>query len=270
MTDIDDKEKVYQKELEEKSFLFLEKLYDWVNGNISTPANINLILREASSSENIIPELILPHLLSLGLVECSESYKYVCLTRDGVRMVQKKLRPSIDARNKEEVEGTAHPKSSKQISPQKKEVFIVHGHDKEAKLDVARFIEKLGLEAIILHEQPNKGRVIIEKLEDYAETAFAVVILTPDDVGAPKDERDKLQPRARQNVIFELGLFIGKLGRDRVCALYKKSDEGDILSDLSDYKPVLYTELDPRGAWKSDLAKEIKASGIEVDLNKVK
>jgi len=144
------------------------------------------------------------------------------------------------------------------------DVFIVHGHDESAKQAVARFIEKLGLKAVILHEQPNAGRTIIEKFEDYANVGFAVVLMTPDDVGATKDKKDQLLARARQNVVFELGFFVGQLGRNRVCALHKEEVEIP-----SDYTGVLYIPMDESGGWQLKLAKEIKASGIPVDLNKV-
>lgn len=145
-----------------------------------------------------------------------------------------------------------------------KKVFIVHGHDEAAKESVARLLEKLDLEPIILHEKPNQGRTIIEKFEDYSDVGFAVVLLTPDDVGAVKEEAGDLKPRARQNVIFELGFFIGKLGRQRVCALYK----GDV-EILSDFSGVLWTPLDEEGAWRLKLGKEMKAAGLNVDLNKL-
>ena len=143
-------------------------------------------------------------------------------------------------------------------------IFLVHGHDEAAKETVARFIEKLDLEPIILHEQPNAGRTIIEKFVDYTNVGFTIVLITPDDVGAPANQKDHLQPRARQNVIFELGFFLGKLGRDRVCALYKEGVEIP-----SDYKGVLFVPMDEAGAWKLSLAKEIKEAGISIDLNKV-
>ena len=98
-----------------------------------------------------------------------------------------------------------------------RKVFVVHGHDTGAREAVARFLERAGFEPIILHEQPNQGRTIIEKFEEHAAVNFAVVLLTPDDVGGP--EGGAMQPRARQNVVLELGFFIGKLGRGRVCAL---------------------------------------------------
>jgi predicted nucleotide-binding protein len=143
-------------------------------------------------------------------------------------------------------------------------IFLVHGHDEAAKESAARFVEKLGLEAIILHEQPNAGRTIIEKIEDHANVGFAIILLTPDDIGAPKDKTNETKSRARQNVILELGYFMGKLGRGRVCALYKEGVEIP-----SDYQGVLYIQMDSAGAWRTQLAKEIKNAGIDVDLNKV-
>lgn len=143
-------------------------------------------------------------------------------------------------------------------------VFVVHGHDEAAKINVARFIEKLGLEAIILHEQANKGQTIIEKFESHAaNVGFAVVLLTPDDIGAPKDKQNDVQGRARQNVILELGYFCGALGRNRVCVLYKENVEIP-----SDYLGVVYTPLDDAGGWHLKLAKEMKEAGLDVDLNK--
>lgn len=146
-------------------------------------------------------------------------------------------------------------------------VFIVHGRDEAAKQSVARFLERLDLEVVILHEQPDKGRTLVEKLEassSEVDVAYAIVILTPDDVGALTSEKDKLQPRARQNVVFELGYFIARLGRQRVRAMYTEGVELP-----SDYQGVLYTQLDRPGAWRLELAREIKAAGITVDLNKI-
>lgn len=147
--------------------------------------------------------------------------------------------------------------------PNGKSVFIVHGRDEGAKASVARFVEKLGLNAVILHEQPNRGQTIIEKFESSAsDVGFAVVLLTPDDIAAQKEDPDSTVFRARQNVILELGYFCGSLGRDRVCVLYK--DEVEIPTD---YLGVLYTKIDEQGNWQLNLAREMKASGLEIDLN---
>jgi len=143
-------------------------------------------------------------------------------------------------------------------------VFVVHGHDEEAKLSVARFLEQLKLESVILSERPNEGRTIIEKFEHHSDVSYAVVILTPDDMGYEYEAPNNPRPRARQNVILELGYFIGRLGRSHVCALHKGSVEIP-----TDYHGVLYVPLDAGEGWKLKLAKEMKEVGLEVDLNLV-
>jgi len=141
-------------------------------------------------------------------------------------------------------------------------VFIVHGHDESARETVARFLEKLHIEVIILHEQVNLGMTIIEKLEKYSDVGFAVILLTPDDEGRKAAEGEVLEPRARQNVILELGYFVGKLGRNRVVALHSGS-----LELPSDYLGVVFVSLDPGGGWRLGLAKELKHVGFPIDMN---
>ena len=140
------------------------------------------------------------------------------------------------------------------------EVFIVHGHDEAAKHAVARFVEKLGLNAIILDEQVSKGQTIIEKLEQKASNAgFAIVLLTPDDMGAPKDKLDELKPRARQNVVLELGYFLRGLGRERVCVLHK--EEVELPSDIHG---IVYVPMDGYDGWQNKLRQEIEHAGLPV------
>lgn len=143
-------------------------------------------------------------------------------------------------------------------------VFLVHGHDELAKHEVARFIESLDLAAVILHEQPNRGRTIIEKFIDNSDVGFAVVLMTADDRGGVTSATcEEQQPRTRQNVILELGFFLGSLGRKRVCVLYQEGVEIP-----SDYSGVLFVPLDKGGVWKLQLAKEMKAAEMPVDMNK--
>lgn len=143
-------------------------------------------------------------------------------------------------------------------------VFVVHGRDDAAREGMARFLEKIELEAIILSEQPDRGLTIIEKFEAYAnQVSFAVVLLTPDDLGSLASASSQAA-RARQNVIFELGSFVGKLGRGRAC-LVRKGD----LEIPSDLHGVIYTEMDDAGAWKIRLVQELKAAGLRFDANKV-
>jgi predicted nucleotide-binding protein len=141
-----------------------------------------------------------------------------------------------------------------------RKVFVVHGHDEGARESVARFLEKIGFEAIILHEQANQGRTVIEKVERHGDVGFAVVLLTPDDFGGKKAGTP--QPRARQNVVLELGYFIGRLGRERVCAL--KRDDVEIPSDVAG---VVYTPFD--GGWRMALANELQAADYVIDWNVV-
>jgi predicted nucleotide-binding protein len=122
---------------------------------------------------------------------------------------------------------------------------------------------QLRLEPVILHEQPNAGQTLIEKVEKHGDVAFAVVLLTPDDVGAVSSKTNELKLRARQNVILELGYFLGRLGRQHVAVLIK----GDI-ERPSDYDGVVYIQMDVSGAWKPQLEKEFRAAGLEVDLNR--
>jgi predicted nucleotide-binding protein len=145
-----------------------------------------------------------------------------------------------------------------------KKVFIVHGHDEGPREAVRSFLLRLGFEAIVLHDQPNKGRTIITKFrEEAGDAGFAVVLMTPDDQGKAKDATD-LKPRARQNVVFELGFFIGELGPERVAALVKGGVERP-----SDFDGVVYIDIDDGGAWKMMLARELRAAGLSFDANKV-
>lgn len=143
-------------------------------------------------------------------------------------------------------------------------VFIVHGHDDGLKNEVARFLEKLGLRPIILHEQASSGQTIIEKIEHYSNVGFGIVLYTPCDLGSVASEPEKLKARARQNVVFEHGYLMSKLGRKNVVALVK----GDI-EKPNDVSGVVYINYTNGEGWKTDIAKELKAVGYSIDLNKL-
>lgn len=161
-------------------------------------------------------------------------------------------------------EQSTQKKTKSQKKNNSKKIFIVHGHDNELKETVARFLEKIELEPIILHEQVNGGLTIIEKFEKNADVQFAIILMTPDDLGNSKANFEKLNLRARQNVILELGYFLGKLGRENVCALIK----GDI-ERPSDYDGVIYISVDETEGWKLLLAKELKQAKLVFDGNKI-
>jgi predicted nucleotide-binding protein len=142
-------------------------------------------------------------------------------------------------------------------------VFLVHGRAEGTAEMIARFVEKLGPKVVILHEQANEGRTVIEKFEDHADVPFAIVLMTGDDRGGLNgDDIAKQQVRARQNVVFELGYFLAKLGRRYVAVVHEENVELP-----SDYSGVVYLPLDAAGAWRWGLAREIRAAGLQVDLN---
>lgn len=161
-------------------------------------------------------------------------------------------------------EHLASPSSSQSVIQHRDvaKVFVVHGHDEGARESVARFLEKLGFTPIVLHEQANQGRTVIEKVEAHGDVGFAVVLLTPDDEGCKHGEAP--EPRARQNVLLELGYFIGRLGRSKVCALKR-----GVVSVPSDFAGVVWEDMDDAGGWKQKLARELEAAGGEIDWNKV-
>jgi len=146
-------------------------------------------------------------------------------------------------------------------------IFIVHGHNETMKQSIARLIEKQKIESVILHEKPNKGKTIIEKFELNADVGSAVVIFSGDDYGYEKNiDKDKAILRPRQNVIFEMGYFIGKLGREKVICIFEENIDIDVLSD---YKGIIYIPYDTKGVWKYSLGKELKEIGFNFDLNKI-
>jgi predicted nucleotide-binding protein len=145
-----------------------------------------------------------------------------------------------------------------------RKIFVVHGHDDGPREAIARFLEQLDFEPIILHERPNKGRTIITKFrEEAADIGFALIVMTPDDLGKATTDQSEARLRARQNVVFELGFFIGALGPDRVAALIKGEIERP-----SDFDGVVYISLDAAD-WRMKLGQELQAAGYEVDWNKV-
>ena len=164
----------------------------------------------------------------------------------------------------EGLRGTNNQIDSEPTAIQSKKVFIVHGHDETLLLRVKEVLSSQSLTPVILKDAPNGGATIIEKFERNSDVGFAVVLLTADDEGQSKSDVDNTKSRARQNVILELGYFIGRLGRARICAL---NDEQVELP--SDFHGVIYTPLDGGGAWRFKLLDELKHAGYSIDKNKI-
>lgn len=156
----------------------------------------------------------------------------------------------------ESVDSSQENIQKKTKSPEYQKVFIVHGHDGELKEKVARLLEKQGIQVIILSEQTNKGKTIIEKFETYADTVDAAICLfTADDDVADGSKR------ARQNVVFETGYFYGKIGRNKTIVIAE-----DGVMNLSDLQGVVYVS---KNNWEADVLKELMEIGYNVDFNKL-
>lgn len=143
-------------------------------------------------------------------------------------------------------------------------VFIVHGRDVLLRTQVESVLRALGLEPIILQEQANNGKTIIEKIEECTDVGFGIVLYTPCDEGRLKSEEGKLNPRARQNVVLEHGYLMAKLGRERVCCLV--SDDVEFPSDIQGVGYIPANDIDQ---WKYKIAKELKGAGFDIDINKL-
>ncbi|HLX96232.1 MAG TPA: nucleotide-binding protein [Verrucomicrobiae bacterium] len=218
--------------------------------------NVNGTIKDKSISMRMLPGRQSSTTFVLGVVQA------ICnLEKDG----------NISGRWKSEVgtEGilTAKKHDTKQLTselPKSNSVFIVHGHDEGAKQAVARFLEQLGITPVILQEQINRGMTVIEKFEEFASRAgFAVVLMTPDDVGYPAGKEQEKKHRPRQNVVLELGYFASCLGRSKTLVLTK--GEVEMPSDIF---ALTYEPMDKGDGWKMRLAKELKAAEFLIDLNK--
>ena len=155
--------------------------------------------------------------------------------------------------------------SYQNITPITKKVFIVHGRDEVSKTNLEILLTEMGLEPIVLHRQADEGQTVIEKFEKYgSDVAYAFILLTPDEIAYlsnedsfPDNERKK-EKRARPNVIFEFGYFVGKLGRNRVCCLY--TGDVEIPSDLKGLVYKQYHNSVEEVAYS--IQKDLKVVGI--------
>ena len=233
-----------------------------VNGKSIEPNDIERIKlnRTNKDSSRLLPQ-IRAEIIASGIVIPISDEWYV--TKKGEDITDELIKGSPGYKKSEKTK--VKSKEEKIVSKNKK-VFIVHGHDEEMKLRVVRTLDKLELEPIILHEQPNRGRTIIEKFEDSSEMiSFAIVLLSPDDKGCEaKNFPESAKFRGRQNVILELGYFIGKLGRNNVLVLFK--DE-NYFEHPSDILGVLYTPFNK--GWELEMVKELQSCGYDVDANKL-
>jgi predicted nucleotide-binding protein len=158
------------------------------------------------------------------------------------------------------------PKSGKEKIYQirSNKILVVHGQDNEMKLEVTQTLQKLELDPILLDENPNITQNIIENIEEYDHISFAVVILTPNYLAYPNEKNlSEAKYIAKQNVIFELGYFLGKLGKQNVIVMYKKMK----YFEIPNYNGIIWIEY--KNGWYFDLIKELKERNFDVDANKL-
>ncbi len=142
-------------------------------------------------------------------------------------------------------------------------VFVVYGHDTDARDDLELILRRVHVTPIILQNIPGIGDTLIEKLEALTDADFACVLLTPDDMGAAKAALDDLRPRARQNVVLELGMVLSRLGRRRVAILVK----GDDLEKPSDIDGLIYIPFTSRvNEAANALGAALASAGFQIDV----
>lgn len=149
-----------------------------------------------------------------------------------------------------------------------RKVFVVYGHDGNAKTQLEALLRRLDLEPLILDQQISSGQTIIEKLEAYTKQAnFGIILATPDDIGYPKEDESKKRYRVRQNVVLELGMLLSKMGRDRVAILLSQAEDMERPSDIDGLIYIPFKNNVEEA--KLSLAKEMQNNGYHIDLAKL-
>ena len=186
-------------------------------------------------------------------VEHILSNKPTYVTEDTVPITQK------DTRNSIQTNGSLS---------QNKKVFVVYGHDVNARTQLEAMLRRWELEPLILDQLVSGGQTIIEKLEEYTNLAnFGIVLATPDDIGYPKKDETKKRYRVRQNVVLELGMLLAKIGREKVAILLSQAEE---MESPSDIQGLLYMPFkDNVEEAKLSLAKEMQNNGYTLDIAKL-
>ena len=228
----------------------------WLGAKLLSPSKVDRAVIFWSSEDS--NKLLLPS--GEGLTSSKDKklvIENICLGKvKGVHLCTERFLPLLG--QKDEAAGVA---SAPLVSNGRKRVHIIHGKDEAMKQEVSKTLEKLGFEPVILHEQPNQGRNLLGEFSEYSDVTFAVVLLSPDDNATAAQTA-----KASQNVILELGFFLGKLGKRSVLPLYRETRNFDLPPDIAG---TTYTKFDGEGTWKYKLAKELQNSGYKVDLKKI-
>jgi len=226
------------------------------------------------SSSNDICFIDLSPISGVDYERWIQDIKYLCKTDLSSYPLREDLLAALKKKDFAEIQGYLQSIKNQDIGSlstgkqlvacDSKSVFIVHGHDASVKSEAARLCEKIGLSPIILNDQPSKGNTVIEKIEEYSNVGFALVLYTPCDIGKENNDSATNQRRARQNVVFEHGYLVAKLGRNKVCALVM-----DNVETPSDISGLVYISIDSEGMWKYKVIDELKAAGFIVSKDNI-
>jgi predicted nucleotide-binding protein len=231
----------------------------WFKGRLLNPAKVQKVILFWSyedGSKLVLPnrEEIVSHKDAKFVMEniCAGKVKNVQICTEKFLTPPEK---KINAQSSATASSASNANSTKRV-------FVVHGKDETMKKALVDALERLWFEPIVLHQQPNRGD-IIEQFPSYSDESFAVILLSPDEYSCTRGETvDKRKFRPAQDVIFELGFFVGRIGKERVLVLCKEAADFEVPSN---YKGVLFTPFDEKGSWKTRLIKALTSSGFEVD-----
>ena len=175
---------------------------------------------------------------------------------------------NCQGKNKEGVEALLKKETLDSVQSYNNKVFVVYGHDINARTQLEAMLRRWDLEPLILDQLVSEGNTIIEKLEEYtSQVHFGIVLATPDDIGYSKDNESCKKYRVRQNVILELGMLLSKIGRKKVAILLSQAEDMESPSDIQGllYIPFKKNVEDA----KLLLAKEMKNNGYKIDIEKL-
>ena len=173
---------------------------------------------------------------------------------------------SCQGKNVEQV--NAILSAANEMPIQNRKVFVVYGHDTNARTQLEAMLRRWDLEPLILDQLISSGQTVIEKLEEYTQQAnFGIVLATPDDIGYPKDDEPKKQFRVRQNVVLEVGMLLSRIGREKVAILLSQAEHMEKPSDIAGLIYIPFT--DNVEETKLSLAKEMQSNGYSIAIAKL-
>ncbi len=172
---------------------------------------------------------------------------------------------NCQGKNKETVEVLL---KSTDVVMSSRKVFVVYGHDMDARTQLEAMLRRWDLETVIIDQLVSSGNTVIEKLEEYTDkVSLGIVLATPDDKGYAKNDEENIKYRVGQNVVLELGMLLAKIGRSKVAILLSQAEE---MEKPSDIEGLIYIPIKENvEETKVSLAKEMQRNGYKLDIEKL-